>query len=336
MKRMLLLITALLIVSAPVFAQEAEKEGPGGNGIGLGFSINYYSKYIWRGIDFYQGDGYIFPSVSWEPFSSGFKITVAAEIASSWMFNGFTKKPGNYHTRSEDYFQTFSLYRKKRQFNNYAYANMGMDFGVEYSHTFENIITLGANVWYYWYYNSKGAREMAWPAVDSFNKVKKWDTSYLSAAINIGLDCVPWVNPKIAVYYDYYTGYKRGGDYYVQLGFSHDFEIVKDVVSVTPAVTAGYYIGRTYGYNNYFIASLGGPDLSLIPIDEGGDDFIMRQHVRPKKGVSDIDPSVTLTVTKGGLTFTSGFYWVITPSRSWQFGGPVHKYYTQVGIAYNL
>ena len=207
---------------------------------------------------------------------------------------------------------------------------MGLDLSAEYSYTFENIITLGASFWYYWYYNSKEAREMAWTKIESYNIIKKWDTSYFSVGFNIGLDCVPWINPTIAVFYDNYYGYKRAGDYYVQLGFSHDFELVKDIFTITPGITAGYYYGRTYGYNNWYLASIDGTDFDVST------DFIWRQHVALKKGVSDIDLSVTSTVTKGGFTFTSAFFWVITPAKSWYKGGPVHKYYAQVGLAYNL
>lgn len=343
MKKIFIALVALMMMSAQVFAQAGAKDKEAvkddkqkqdeGKSLGLGFSMNYYSKYIWRGIDFYDGDGYFYPSISWEPFGTGLKFTVAAEIASSWVINGFQKKPDKYYF---DDWTLSSIHKKKKQVNAYAYANQGLDFGVEYSYTFENIITLGANFWYYWYYNSKHANEMAWPQVESINVVKKWDTSYFSVGLNIGLDCVPWINPFIALYYDNYIGYKRAGDYYVQLGISHDFELLKDVITITPSLTAGYYIGPTFGYNNWYIMSLNGADFDLTSVTEGGDDFIWRQHVAPRKGVSDVVPSVTMTVTHGGFSFTSGFFWVIVPAKSWYKGGPVHKYYAQLGLAYNL
>lgn len=336
MKKLLIAVMAFMFISVQVFAQagakekekEAAKEGTEeDSSIGLGFSMNYYSKYIWRGIDFYDGDGYFYPSISWEPFGTGLKLTVAAEIASSWVFNGFTKKPNRY------YFEDWTLstiYKKKKQVNAYAYANQGLDFGAEYSYTFEGIVTLGANFWYYWYYNSKDAREMAWQRVESINVVKKWDTSYFSVGASIGLDFVPWINPVINLYYDNYIGYKRAGDYYVQLGFSHDFEVVKDIVTITPSLTAGYYIGPTFGYNNWYIASPNGVDFDF------SDDIIWRDHVAAKKGVSDIVPSVTMEVAHGGFSFTSGFFYVIVPAKSWYKGGPIHKFYAQLGLAYNL
>ena len=54
---------------------------------------------------------------------------------------------------------------------------------------------------------------------------------------------MPWINPTINAYYDNYYGYRRAGDYYVQLGFNHEFAIVKDLVTITPAITGGYYYG---------------------------------------------------------------------------------------------
>jgi hypothetical protein len=337
MKKIIIGIVILMALTAQAFAQEGAKgkeavkdaavKQEEEKAIGLGFSINYYSKYIWRGIDFYQGDGYFYPSISWEIFGTGLKLTAAAEVASSWVFNGFRGEPKRYYL---DDFSGSVWHKKQKKINHYAYANMGLDLSAEYSYTFENIITLGASFWYYWYYNSKEAREMAWTKIESYNIVKKWDTSYFSVGFNIGLDCVPWINPTIAVFYDNYYGYKRAGDYYVQLGFSHEFVLVKDVVTITPGITAGYYYGRTYGYDNWYLASLDGVDFDVST------DFIWRQHVALKKGVSDIDPSVTVSVTKGGFTFTSAFFWVITPAKSWYKGGPVHKYYAQVGLAYNL
>lgn len=149
MKKTLLVAMAFMFITVQVFAQAGAKEKEAAkesaeeeSSIGLGFSMSYYSKYIWRGIDFYAGDGYFYPSISWEPFSTGLKFTVAAEIASSWVFNGFTKKPNRYYF--EDWTLS-SIYKKKKQVNAYAYANQGLDFGAEYSHTFEGVVTLGAN-----------------------------------------------------------------------------------------------------------------------------------------------------------------------------------------------
>ncbi len=76
MKKLFLTIMAIMIISTQVFAQDVAKEQEAvkeDDALGLDFSINYYSKYIWRGIDFYAGDGYFYPSISWEPFGSGFR-----------------------------------------------------------------------------------------------------------------------------------------------------------------------------------------------------------------------------------------------------------------------
>ncbi len=336
MRKILIAVMAFMLISMQVFAQAGAKDKEAlkddkqkkveDKSIGLSFSMNYASLYVWRGIDFYQGDGYFYPAISWEPFSSGLKITVAAEVSASWVFNGFTERPDTYYYDID----SGSYYRKKKQYNSYAYANHGLDFGLDYSYTFEGIITLGANFWYFWYYNSKYASEMAWPKIESSNIVKKWDTSYFSVGVNIGLDCVPWINPTIAAYYDNYVGYHRAGDYYLQLGLKHDFEVLKDIITITPSITAGYYWGRTYGYNNYYLKSYGGIDFDL------SDDEVWLEHHAPKKGFSDVVPSVSMAVTYGGFSFIAGFYWVIVPAKSWYNGGPVHKYYAQVGLAYSL
>ena len=71
-------------------------------------------------------------------------------------------------------------------------------------------------------------------------------------------------------------------------------------MTITPGITAGYYYGRTFGYNNWYLADPNGT------IGDLTDDIIWRQHVAIKKGVSDVVPSVTLSVTKDGWYFTVG------------------------------
>ena len=99
MKKLLLALIAVLAISGYLFAQNAggKKEAVKGkevaakekeeaaeedSSIGLDFSINYYTKYIWRGIDFYDGDGYFYPAIAWEIFGSGLTLSVGAEMAS--------------------------------------------------------------------------------------------------------------------------------------------------------------------------------------------------------------------------------------------------------------
>jgi hypothetical protein len=343
MRRIILLLFVMTLTAPRIFAQEgAQEKGPkeektessAESAVGLDFSLSYYSKYIWRGWDVYQGDGYFYPSVAWYIFNSGFSVAVGAEVPSSWVFNGFAPVKKKYYLNDMDFYGGF--HKKKKKMNNYAYANMGLDFSAGYSHTFKGIMTVSAGFWYVWYYNSKDARETAWPKVESLNIVEKIDVSYFSVGGTIGLDCVPWINPQVSAYYDNYPGYRRAGDYYLKLGFSHKFDLVKDIVALTPSITAGYYWGRTWGYNNYYLASLNGFDCTVTPVSAGGDDFLWRKHEAPRKGVSDIVPSVTMTVTKNSFYFTPGFFWVIVPAKSWYKGYEVHRYYVQLVAGYAI
>jgi hypothetical protein len=343
MKKIALLLIMMALAAPMLHAQQGVNENDAKiennetgakDSAGLDFSLSYYSKYIWRGWDVYQGDGYFYPAVVWSIFKSGFNIAVGAEVPASWVFNGFAPLKKKYYLNDMDFSGGF--HTKKKKINNYAYANMGLDFSAGYNHTFDGILTFGAGIWYVWYYNSKEAREMAWLKIESLNVVEKIDVSYFSVGASVILDCVPWINPKIAAFYDNYPGYRRAGDYYLLLGINHVFELVKDTVSITPSLTAGYYWGRTWGYDNYYVASLNGFDCDLTPVSAGGDDFLWRQHAAPRKGVSDIVPSVTLTVSKGGFYVIPGFFWVIVPARSWHKGYDVHRYYAQVCVGYSL
>ena len=90
----------IAILSGAAVAQE-KKDGSEKKAepIGLSFGIDYYSNYLWRGTKFFNGDGAFIPKVAWNVLGSGLVLSVAGEISSSWVFNGFSKKPGKYDYR---------------------------------------------------------------------------------------------------------------------------------------------------------------------------------------------------------------------------------------------
>ena len=229
MKKMLVVITMITILTGAAMAQEkkddSEKQG---EPIGLSFGIDYYSNYLWRGTKFFSGDGAFIPKVAWNVFGSGLVLSVAGEISSSWVFNGFSKKPGKYDYRIDS---SGGITRRQLNFNHAAYASQSMDFGADYSYTIKDAVTIGVGAWYWWYFNSRNAREYARPQVDGLNRVSYVDISFLTTTVTIGLPVVPYINPTVSLTHDYYTGLKRGGDYYVTLGFNHPFEMTKEVVA---------------------------------------------------------------------------------------------------------
>jgi hypothetical protein len=341
MKRLLSIITIMLLAIA-AFAAEEKKADPGKKTepIGLSFSMDYYSAYLWRGTKFFSGDGAFIPKVAWSAFGSGLVLSVAGEVSSSWVFNGFSKKPGKYDYRVDS---SGGITRKQLNFNHAAYATQSLDFGADYSYTIKDAVTIGVGAWYWWYFNSRRAREYARPQVDGLNRVSYVDISFLTTSLTIGLPVVPYVNPVISLTHDYYTGLKRGGDYYVTLALGHPFELTKEV-SLTPGITAGYYFSTSTNltrYNLMWDPSAGGPDTTASlgfsgptrTVTLGG---VKQTRTPIRKGVSDITPNLVLAYARGPLTLSGGFYWCIVPAKSWYTGAEVHRLYARVGITCSI
>ena len=343
MKRLILtaLISAISI-AALVAEEKKDGQGNGKDPVDLSVSLEYYSNYLWRGTRFFNGDGAFVPKVAWSVFNSGLILSVSGEIAASWVFNGFSQKPGRYDYSVDS---SGNFVRKKLRFNSLAYATHSMDFGADYSYNIKDVVTIGAGVWYWWYFNSRHAREYARPIVEytvpkavGLSQVSFVDISFLSTTLTIGLPVVPWVNPTVSLTHDYYTGLKRGGDYYVQLGINHLFDVTKEVI-ITPAISAGYYYSTTSRltrYSTLWDVSASGfdttPSLSFSGqtrvITLGG---VKQTRTPLKKGFSDITTSLVLAFTKGHFTLSGGFYWCFVPSKTWYNAAEIHRLYARVG-----
>ncbi len=306
--------------------------------IGLSASLDYYSNYLFRGTKFFNGDGAFFPKIAWSIFNSGLILSVASEIASSWVFNGFDNKPGKYALDS-----SLNIVRKNLKFNRTAYATQSFDVGADYSYTIKDAVTLGASVWYWWYFNSRRAREYSRPQIDGLNRVSYVDISFLTTGFSIGLPIVPFLNPTISLTHDYYTGLKRGGDYYVQLGMNHGFELTREF-TLTPGVAASYYYSTSANLTHYnLVWDAGAQSLDTTvgrsyagttrTITMGG---IKQIRTPLKKGFSDITPYLSVTFAKGPLFFSGGFYWCIVPAKSWYNGSEIHRLYAKLSVAYGL
>jgi hypothetical protein len=334
-------IIALLIASSitgTAVAQPKEDAAKKNEPVGLSTSLDYYSNYLFRGTKFFNGDGAFYPKVAWNIFNSGLILSVSAEIASSWVFNGFDNKPGKYVLDS-----SLNFVRKNLKFNHAAYATQSLDVGADYSYTIRDAVTLGASVWYWWYFNSRYAREYSRPQIDGLNRVSYVDISFLTTGFSIGLPIVPLINPTVSLTHDYYTGLKRGGDYYLQLGISHGFEMIKEFV-LTPGITASYYYSTTANltrYNLVWSADANDLDTTFSRSYSGATRTItiggVKQIRTPlKKGFSDITPYLSATFTKGPLSISSGFYWCIVPAKSWYNGGEIHRLYGKLSVAYAI
>ncbi len=338
MKKLISSIAIAAFLTGAVYAQDKKDDAERkGDPIGLSFGLDYYSTYLWRGTKFFNGDGAFIPKVSWNVMGTGLVLSVAGEISSSWVFNGFKKKPGKYEYRFDS---SGTPMRKQLNFNHLAYATQSLDFGVDYSYTIKDAVTIGASFWYWWYFNSRNAREYARPQVDGLNTVSYVDISFFTTTLSIGLPIVPYINPTVSLTHDYYTGLKRGGDYYVTMGISHPFELTKEVV-LTPGITAGYYYNNTAKLTRYNIMwdpAGGAPDTTAGFAYSGQTRTITYGGVKQvrtplKKGFSDITPSLALTFTRGPISLNGGFFWCIVPSKTWYNGAEVHRLYAKVGVS---
>jgi hypothetical protein len=340
-KSMKKIITSILIVcsfTTLAFAQQKEDAAKKDEPLGLSASLDYYSNYLFRGTKLFNGDGAFYPKVAWNMFNSGLMLSVSSEIASSWVFNGFNEKPDKYELNS-----SLNIVRKNQKFNHIAYATQSLDFGADYSYTVKDAVTLGASIWYWWYFNSRYAREYARPLIDGLNRVSYVDVSFISTGFSVGLPVVPYINPFVSLTHDYYTGLKRGGDYYIQAGVSHPFELIKEFV-LTLGMTASYYYSTTARLTRYTLMIDPGStslDTTMGRSYSGATRTItlggVKQTRTPlKKGFSDVTPYISGAFTKGPLSLSGGFYWCIVPARSWYNGSEIHRYYGKLSIAYAM
>jgi len=133
-----------------------------------------------------------------------------------------------------------------------------------------------------------------------------WDNdfSFLSGYVSISADSLP-LSPTLKYTHDYYTESKDAKDFYLQLGVSHSLELMKDV-SLDLGAMAGYY---------YYESAA--PTL---------------------KGISDIDFSSALSVTKGILTYSAAFHYVIVPSKDFYEASldgkkDINRFYATFGVS---
>ncbi len=313
MKKQVLAVLLVLTVAGVAYAQDEDESSE--RSVGLTFGIDYHSEYFWRGTKFFSGDGAVLPYVTWDIFNTGLSIGVAKELSMSWFWNGFQKRPEEYYLDSDG-----TWTKKKLKNNQDSYVWHSLDFGIDYSYTFDDAVTIGAGVWYWWYYNNKQSSQLANPQNEAYGLASGQDYSFLTATVSIGLPIVPFLNPEISATYDYYVPQKQGGDWYVSMSMGHDFELT-DYVSLGLGLSASYY---------YFVSAEG----YFLYYDSN--QAVQVSRTTAQKGFSDITPSLSLTYAKDGWELSAGFNWLIVPAKSWYKGDEVHRYYATLGASYSL
>ena len=277
-KRIIFLALAIAIIAPEARAQQGD--GPRQAVIGLTARLDYYSTYLWRGTYSYGGDGAFLPSLSYDILRTGAVVSFIGEFSESYFFEG-----------------------EKSDRNQTAFAAHGLNFGLDYSRTLDSAVTLGAALWYYWYFNSSTS--------DAANRT---DYTFLMARGYVKMDSVP-LTPVLAVNYDYYTAIRRGGDFYVTLGVSHEFALA-DSVSLALSLGAGYYYQNTAKTTTY-----AGSDVIETPV---------------KKGFSDITALAILKFSQGRLGISAGFGYIAVPAETWHKGQDIHRFYATFGASLTL
>ncbi|HOW81108.1 MAG TPA: hypothetical protein PK573_01000 [Spirochaetota bacterium] len=201
-----LLMVFLLTVGA--YSQEKEaaaEEEQEDSAIGLSVGLTYYSAYLWRGTYMYDGEGAFYPSLSWEIFSTGLTLGVAAEFAADYFFEGKGRDA-------------------------YGFDYHSFDAGLDYEYTFNELVTLGLGLWYWYYFNSEKAMDA--------------DASMLTAYVSLGFECLlsPFISFTYDYYVDkdYCTTGENKKDFYVQAGIGHEFEVTPEV-AISLGLAAGYF-----------------------------------------------------------------------------------------------
>ena len=240
MKQFLIALLAISVLATASYAADEDS-------IGIKFSLDYNSNYLWRGTSFYNGDGVFLPSIVWDVAGTGLELSIVGELAESYIFEG-----------------------SNSSINAVAYANHGLDFGADYSYTIAETITIGAGFWYYWYFNSATSAGTS-----------RTNLSFLSANFLLAVDAIP-LTPTFNVYYDYYTAIKRGGDIYCTLSVGHDFNLTNEV-TLGLGLSAGYYYQNTAETTTYTGALP--TDRTTTPIKKGFSDITTSLTMTYTKGM---------------------------------------------------
>ncbi len=279
MKRLALITAIITLLASTAFTQE--QPAPTVKPLGITAKLDYASTYLWRGGYFFGGDGALFPSLSYNILNSGAVVSLVGEFSESYFFEG-----------------------QPRNRNAVAFANHGLDWGIDYSYTFDETFTLGTGFWFYWYFNSATS-----------TGTDRTNLNFLSAKAFVKVDMLP-LQPTVTLYYDYYTAIRRGGDFYVTLSMGHTFELTSEV-GLGVSLSTGYYHQNTAKSTTF-----NGPSLS---------DIVFKPV---KTGFSDITTLVTLNYQKGHVGLSGGFGYVIVPAKSWYKDSDVHRFYATFGVSF--
>jgi hypothetical protein len=219
MKKIFTLILAVMLTAAALNAEEkpAEAKKP----VGISFGLNYYSLYLWRGVNWFDGDGAFTPFISYDIAGIGLVLTITGELSASGVST--QQFPRN----------TYS--------NIFSYSRQGVDFALDYSIAIAKIAVIKLNATYFLYPISKeylGANYNDMGNPNAYQTVG-WDQSDLALTAGIYFDGIP-LKPYVSYTHDFFLGNSRFRytDFYIKIGVAQDFELAKDLT-----FTIGAYMG---------------------------------------------------------------------------------------------
>ena len=284
MKRVrLLLFMLVLVFAAPavLFAQdEAASESTAPSKIGIDLGVEYWSTYYWRGQQFYgAGKDVFFPWIGYS-LPGNFYISAIGEVAGEYLSVDTDNAPND---TEKDW--------------------VGVDLGVSWSTGIaDNFMTVGAQVWYYWYPNSR--EDTRGGAINDF----------MNFVVSLSFNKLP-LSPTVKYSQYYRVDKNKTGnsgdqykDIYVELALGHTFKLDDHV---------GFTLGASTSYFNY-----------ASPSDEN-----------EASGWLDVKLTTKLVFSKGDYSIYGGFnagYIPMDEFNDHAWYGDSWVYYCTFGASYSL
>ena len=280
-----ILAFTMVFVTSILKAQDSQNEK-----IGLTVGLDYVSNYIYRGTYYYLGDitngGLFSPYVSYNLFNTGLTASVKGEIVETWIWG-------------------------EKDEQTYASRLNSIDFNINYMYNLKDSVTFNLGSWYY--------------RLKTIQDVPSYNPSFFDLYFSATIDAFP-LTPMLAITYSYFTdkdyacgpnGNFKNGDFYIQLGISHSFEL-DDETYFDLAAIAGWYDKNAYDFR------------------------VVKANKNNSADISDIDLSAGLTTIVGTLTLSTSFHYVIIPGTQYKEtryeGGCIdrHKFYAKFGVSCSI
>ena len=159
------------------------------------------------------------------------------------------------------------------------------DLGLDYSFSIGEFLSIGVGVWYFYFHNE-----------DTY--------SFITGTASVTLDSVP-LSPTLTYNHDYYTDSEDKEDFYIQLGISHDIELIKGA-SLGLGIVGSYYNAES----------------------------------TDQTGISDITTTVSIAVEADRVIYSCGFNYVAVPAKDFKkdLNGEddIHRFFATFGVSYSI